>query len=291
MTITRSFSIAIVLAVSAPAFADEPTKEVCLDAHSKGQDARDQGKLSLARKLFLTCAQATCPALVQGDCARFADDMNRMQPSINFAARDGSGVDLPDTVVYVDDVLVKSRLDDGKPFDVDPGKHVVRFVHAGKDQVMSVVVGTGERGRLVSALFGAPPPPAGATLAYQPPKPPPPKTTHATGSKLVIGAGSVLAGGGAALGVLGLLRVPSNCSISTHQCAAPPGDKSFKDAHDAVQLSNIGWITAGVGVAAIAGGVLWYVKSAHTEGKEELHGMVAPWISRDGAGIALVSPL
>src|SRR5262249_7996979 len=148
--------------------------------------------------------------------------------------------------------------DDGKTFDVDPGKHVVRFVHGGKDQVMSVVVGTGERGRLVSALFGAPPPP-GATLAYQPPKPPPPKTRPAAGSKLVIGAGSVLRGGGAALGVIGLLRVPGNCSVSTHQCAAPPSDKSFKAAHDAVQLSNIGWITAGAGVAAIAGGVYWYM--------------------------------
>jgi hypothetical protein len=293
MTHTRILRIAIALGIScAPitALAEEPTKEVCLDAHSRGQDARDQGKLSLARKLFLTCAQPSCPQLVQGDCARFADDLNRMQPSINFAARDGGGVDLPDTSVYVDDILVKSRLDDGRPFDVDPGKHVVRFVHAGKDQVMSVVVGTGERGRLVSAVFGAPAPPPGATLSYTPPKPPPPRTLHAGGSKLVIGTGSVLAAGGAALGIVGILRVPGNCSISTHQCAAPPGDKSFADAHSAVQLSNIGWIAAGVGVAAIAGGVYWYVKSGHKEVREE-HGMVAPWISPDGAGIALVSPL
>ena len=56
----------------------EPSREACLDSHSRGQDAKEQGKLSLARKLFLTCAQASCPALVQGDCARFVDDLGRL---------------------------------------------------------------------------------------------------------------------------------------------------------------------------------------------------------------------
>ena len=85
--------IAVVLALSATASAGDLTKEACLDAHSKGQDAKEAGKLSLARKLFLTCAQSSCPSLVQGDCARFADDLSRLQPTVSFAARDSNGAD------------------------------------------------------------------------------------------------------------------------------------------------------------------------------------------------------
>ncbi len=84
-------AMALVLVGASSAFAGDLTKEECVDAHSKGQDAKEQGKLSLARKLFLTCAQTSCPSVVQGDCARFADDLSRMQPSMTFAARDGSG--------------------------------------------------------------------------------------------------------------------------------------------------------------------------------------------------------
>ena len=70
--------IAVLLAIACRLpRAGDLTKEECVDAHSKGQDAKEQGKISLARKLFLTCAQSSCPNLVQGDCARFADELSR----------------------------------------------------------------------------------------------------------------------------------------------------------------------------------------------------------------------
>ena len=40
----------------------EISKETCLESHSRAQDAKEQGKLSLARKLFMTCAQSACPS-------------------------------------------------------------------------------------------------------------------------------------------------------------------------------------------------------------------------------------
>src|ERR1700688_4967853 len=108
MTLARHvLAVATALACTGSrARAGELTKEECLDAHSRGQDAKEQNKLSLARKLFLSCAQPACPSLVQGDCARFADDLSRVQPSVSFVARDSAGADLPDTTVYVDDMLV-----------------------------------------------------------------------------------------------------------------------------------------------------------------------------------------
>ena len=284
---TSRAALAIGSLLASPLASANPTKEACIDAHSRGQDAKEQGKLSLARKLFLTCAQASCPALVQGDCARFTDDLTRLQPTLSFVARDAGGRDLSDTSVYVDDVLVATRLDDGKARDVDPGKHTVRFSHAGEDQVVTVVVGAGEKGRTVSATFGAPasdpsgtgapsPPGRGGAGAPRPARPP--------GAKVLAGAGAALALGGTVLGIVGLLRVPSNCSIGTHQCAAPPGDPSLEAAGSAITLANFGFVSASLGVAAAVGGVLWYVKGAKQPAERNL---IAPWFAPGAAGLAV----
>lgn len=283
--------IAVMLASSSASFADPISKEECLDAHSKGQDAKDSGKLSLARKLFMTCAQSACPSLVQGDCARFADDLGRLQSSLSFVARDGSGTDLPDTTVYVDDVLVATRLDDGRPHDIDPGKHTIKFTNAGKDQVTTVVVGAGEKGRTISVTFGAPPAPNGATSAMTRPLPPPgPTTTHPAGAKWLMIGGGVAAVGGIALGVVGLLGVPSNCSIGSGHCAAPPGDPVFNDASSSMQLANYGWILTGVGAAAVIGGTVWYFKGSKTV-KETNSVSIIPVLSPTTAGVSLSGSL
>jgi len=285
---TKTLLVALI-AISVPAFAG-PSKDECVDAYSRGQDAKEAGKLSLARKLFLTCAQASCPQLVQGDCARFTDELSRMQPSISLVARDTNGADLPDTTVYVDDVLMVTRLDDGKPHEIDPGKHVVKFTNAGRDRVVTVVIGAGEQGRTVAATFDAPQSaaPARAQLSLQQdvarPKPAGPRTTHPGGSKVLIYGGAALAIGGTALGIFELTRVPGNCSVSTHQCAAPPGDPSIAAARSAMQDANIGWMVGAVGVAALAGGITWYVTGAKTH-KE--HMALAPWATSTAGGLAV----
>lgn len=284
-------AITLVIATgSAPAFADELSKEACIDSHSRGQDAREQGKISLARKLFLSCAQSTCPSLVQGDCARFADDLTRQQPTLAFVSRDATGADLPDTTVYVDGVLTVTRLDDGKAHDVDPGAHTIKFIHGTKDQTMTIVVGAGEKGRSVAATFGDP---AVASAVASPGKVArihtAPKATHPFGAKVAIGLGTVMVLGGSALGIVGMMRVPDNCSLSSHQCAAPPGDQSFSDASSAIRLSNIGWITGAVGLATVAGGVVWYIGGKKSPKEDNV--VAAPWMTSDSAGFAVMGKL
>lgn len=290
---TWTYAVLLVsLCASAPADAEDVSKEVCIDSHSRGQDAREANKLTLARKLFLTCAQASCPSLVQGDCARLADELARIQPSLNFAARDARGMDLPGTSVFVDDVLVTTRLDDGKAHDVDPGKHVIKFVRAGEQKVVPIIVSTGERGRTISVTFGAPDaeflPAQPLTNAPRRPRGP----ARPLGSKLLVGGGAGLVAGGIALGVLGLSRVPDNCSSDTRECIAPPGDPSLREAERAMQLANVGWLVGGVGVAALAGGLVWYV----TSGKRSEHEratrpettsrVITPWLSPTGGGLS-----
>lgn len=283
------FAIALVISLgTAPAFADELSKEACIDAHSKGQDAKEQGKLSLARKLFLSCAQSSCPSLVQGDCARFADDLTRLQPSLSFVARDAAGGDLPDTSVYIDGMLTVTQLGDGRAHDIDPGPHTIKFVHGTKDQTMTIVVGAGEKGRTVSVTFGERAAAASANAKPARTKTAP-QTKHPAGAKAVIGLGAALVLGGGALGIFGLTQIPSNCSFSTHECAAPPGDKSFSDASSAVHLTNLGWITGAVGIAAVAGGIVWYVGGKKTEKEQNV--VATPWVTPEAAGFAVMGHL
>lgn len=294
MSFSKIALVATVLAGSSLAYADGLTKEECVDAHSRGQDAKEQNKLSLARKLFLTCAQPACPTLVQGDCARFADELTRMQPSITFAARDGAGADLPDTTVYIDGALIVTRLD-GAAHDVDPGSHTVKFQNGSKEQVITVVIGSGEKGRTVAATFGSPVIPsapaaaARADLAVH--RAPAERTTHPTGAKALIIGGAAFTVGGAALGVIGILRVPSNCQLSTHQCAAPPGDASIANAASAVKMTDYGWAIGITGVVALAAGTYWYMSGAKKETDREEHVAVMPWLAPTGGGLALTGAL
>lgn len=264
----------IILFAASTAYADEPSKEQCVDAHSRGQDAKANGQLTLAKKLFFSCAQSACPAIVQSDCARFADDLGRMQPSLSFAARDGAGADLPDTTVYVDDQLVATRLDDGKPHEVDPGKHTVRFEHAGKSTTETVVVGTGEQGRAVVATFRAPGQKAIATTQDSV------VVRHPAGSKIAIYSGLGLMAVGAGLGLWGMMSVPGNCSIGEHTCAAAPGDPVFDKASSGMRTMDIGMVVGGVGIAALAGGLFWYLTGAHSDHE------VVPWASGNSAGVS-----
>ncbi len=285
--------IAACLFASSAAFAGELSKEECVDAHSRGQDAKEQNKLSLARKLFLTCAQPACPALVQGDCARFADELGRMQPSITFVARDGNGADLPDTTVYVDGVLIVTRLD-GSAHDVDPGSHTVKFQSGSKEQNVTVVIGSGEKGRTVIATFGsptpAPGPAAGAKADLALHRAPVERTTHPRGAKALLVTGVALTAGGAALGVVGLLRVPGNCSLSTHQCAAPPGDPSIATASSAAKMVDWGWGVGIAGVVTLAAGTYWYMSGAKHETVDR-EVAVTPWLAPNGGGLVLTGAL
>jgi len=295
MIATRVLVLAV-LATSSVAYADL-TKEQCVDAHSRGQDAKEAGHLSLARKLFLQCAQSACPSIVQGDCARFADELNRLQPSVTLSARDGQGADLPDTTVYIDDVLVATRLDDGRPHDIDPGKHVFKFSNGGKDEIVTVVIGAGEQGRAVIATFGsaaAPVGPAagGTTALHAQAAVAEPKMVHPFVPKLVMWGGAGLAVVGFAFGTFELTRIPSQCSLGDHVCLATPGDPVYNQAHSAVSNANIGWIVGGLGTAAFVGGLVWYIKTGHMVTPGETGPVsVTPWFSGDGGGLAVSGSL
>jgi len=263
------------------------TKEECLDAHGHGQDLREAGRLTAARQTFLACAQSSCPALIQADCARFSEELDRLVPSVSFAARDPGGVDLPDTTVYVDDQPVAMRLDDGKSYDLDPGKHSVRFVHDGRETAVTVVLDQGEKGRSIVATFAD-----AAALAHSMPALPPlaAQSRRPVAPLFVAGLGAAAAVAGGVLVAIGLKDLPASCSIDSRQCVAPPGDPSIEQAHHAVGLANLGLGVGGGGAALLVGGVVWYfLQPAHPRPEQERGARAVPWVGDRSGGIDLAA--
>jgi hypothetical protein len=299
--VRRSFAIAAVAAAvglpsftSAPAWAapkdKEKDKDECVDAHSRGQDLREKGQLTRARQVFLSCAQSSCPGLIQGDCARFGEDLDRLVPTVSFTARDAKAVDLPSTSVYVDDTLVATRLDDGKSYNVDPGKHIVRFVHDGKETTITAVLTQGEKGRVLIATFIDRTSTSSPTPTDTPAPTPQPKRPIFPLVVAGIGA-AAMATGGVLLG-LGLHQVPSSCSMSSKECAAAPGDPAVADAQSGTSLANVGLGVGLGGAAMLIGGVVWYLVQPATLPTEPTraafaHPLVTPFIGKGSGGVAV----
>ncbi len=262
-------------------------KEECLDAHGHGQDLREAGRLTAARQTFLACAQSACPALIQSDCARFGEELERLVPTVSFAARDPNGADLPDTQVFVDDQPVATRLDDGKSYDLDPGKHAVRFVHERRETSVTVVLNQGEKGRSVLATFAD-----AAVAARAMPSLPPPSAPakRPSGPLWVAGLGAAATAAGAVLVVLGVKEIPTQCSMGSRTCVAPPGDPSFDQAHRGIGLVNLG-LGVGVGGAAVlTGGLVWYLLEPSRPPVEAARGpRVAPWLGDRAGGVDISS--
>jgi hypothetical protein len=126
----RLGAAALVLALgilgAGTARAQSITKQECIDAFTDAQHHRESGKLAQARKELRLCASDACPALLHNDCLTWLADVEHLVPSVVFAARDVDGHDLLDASVSIDGEVLASPLD-GRPVDVDPGEHVVRF--------------------------------------------------------------------------------------------------------------------------------------------------------------------
>lgn len=303
--VRSSLVFASILLVAPMASAAPPSKEECVEAHGKGQDAREAGQFTQAGKLFITCAQSTCPALVQSDCARFADEIARLQPTVTFAARDSAQNDLPETSVFIDGTQVATRLGDGKAHDLDPGRHDVRFVHAGKEVTLNVVVNQGEKGRGLVGIFPASPTAAPAppttvgvmTPTTTLPTPLPaskPEMKRGGGPLVIVGLGAAaMIAGGVLVGV-GLGKVPASCSLSTNQCAAPPNDPAFATAKSGVSMANAGGVVGGIGGAALIGSLIWYFAQtphAVAPATGSLTRSLAPWVGPQGAGLSFSGAL
>jgi hypothetical protein len=184
-------------AVNAPeSSTDSDPIQACVAAHAVSRDALQQQTLLQVRNELRQCAAEGCPIAIRSECAEWLTLAERQVPTLVFSATTGRG-DVDSAKVFVDGQLVTERLD-GRPLEAQLGPHAVVFeLPDGRRQELRIVVGIGEKDRIVRAEFLPPPAPPLPT--------PPPPTSSKTTAALPPPAPS---GGQRDLGVvLGLLSI------------------------------------------------------------------------------------
>lgn len=129
-----------------------PSIPECITQHRTAQELRQEGRLLEASRHFKECLHPACSAPLRAECARVLDEVEAEIPSIVVAARSGQG-DLLDVSVYDGDTLLTKRLD-GRPIELDPGAHQLRFEAPRHSSVThTVMLRVGERNRLLDVVL------------------------------------------------------------------------------------------------------------------------------------------
>lgn len=215
----------------------------CGAAYEQGQELRRQDKLSAAREQLMICEQ-TCPKTLTADCTRWRQEVEALMPTVRLRASDGQGHPV-DARVLMDGTLLLDKLVDA-PVAVDSGEHTFRFESAsGLTTEVHVSLHGAERGREIEGVLApaSPPAPAVAPPGKLPPVP--------TVSWVLAAVGGVGLGLGAVLSVKGHIDASHLQSTCAPSCA--PGEV------DSIATQyTVGWVGAGIGVAALAAAVvLW----------------------------------
>jgi hypothetical protein len=244
------------------AVAITPTVAQCLSTSEQGQADRDEGRYKRARDAFVSCSNDACPVVVRRDCLKWLSELDASAPTIVFVARDERGADLGDVTVRVDGEVLTTRLD-GKPINVDPGRHELEMEAAGRRASrMAIIVNAGERSRIVQVrLDAAEPPPS-----PRPPPPPPPEQTPAAPAPRVPVASIILGGAGAlSVGVAAYLWLSARSDLDALENSPCAVTKSC-DASDVRSVRArlvVGDVLALAGLAAIgAGAWLWLTRAS-----------------------------
>jgi hypothetical protein len=138
---------ALAALVGAPPAAAAPSADACLAAHTSAQQLRKLGKLEAAHRELLVCAAPTCPQLVAADCTTWVAEVERDIPSILPVVRDRSGREISRVRVRVDGEVVRPLID-GRPIELDPGSHTIRFEpEEGEPVEVELLARVGEKNR------------------------------------------------------------------------------------------------------------------------------------------------
>lgn len=220
-------------------------REQCASAADQAQQLRDEGKYRRAREQLLVCARDVCPAPIKRDCLEWLTQVENTAPTVVFGAKEGAK-DLSDVKVFVDGVAVTDRLD-GKPIQMDLGKHTVKFEFQGQTKEEDIIIGAGQKNRNVTMTFGAPAAPVA-------PVTPPPGQASKEGSLvpafIVGGIGVVALGSFAVFGLGG----KSDVSDLEKSCKPNCPESDVDSARTKLIIADI---SLGVGIVAL--GVATYM--------------------------------
>jgi hypothetical protein len=218
-----------------------------------------------AREKLLLCTSPVCPRAIRVDCARWLAEVEAATPSLVVLAKDKLGHDIGDLRVTIDDgAVVLSKLD-GQPIPLDPGRHVLRYERSGESPAEDwVVLGTGEKNRILSLSVVQPNDVAGLPSAMPPPSlptepPSSPRRFTVPIPALILGA--VAVAGIASFTYFGV-RAQSELSRLRSSGCAPHCQPSEVDAARRNAIVADISLSAAVLTAAVA---LWVALAPHAE--------------------------
>ena len=286
-----AMTIAMLLFVSAPANAADV--EQCMTASQRGQAARAEGHLRVARDNFGVCTSDTCPAVIRRDCARWQEELSAAIPTVVLSAKDSSGRDLIDVTASIDGSVVAEKLD-GKAIAVDPGAHTMKFEVKDRPPVeQQALIREGEKIRVISVTIPDVTPAPGKDPAKTEPVTPPPETErkHTVYPWIVVGVGAVALGVGAVIFATAP-DLPPTCNADTRRCSAIPNETPDQsaaragDAKDSQRRPPQGLVLGGAGLLLIAGGLIWhFVEPTGPAKTAKLQW--SPWASTSSGGLAV----
>lgn len=208
---------------------------VCIGASERAQQLRSDGKLVAAKVSFLACAEDDCPAAVKKDCAKALEELAPVIPSVIIAVREADGTDAdPSRLKVTIDGVVEPDTVGGRSVQIDPGAHHVHVDTPRGPMNLDFVAREGEVHRTLTLQL-----PARDAAARPPPGPVvDPSASEADGHTVapwvIFGIGAAALAGGTVAIVIGESSVgPSNATTA-------------------------GAIAAGVGLVAIAVGLVWH---------------------------------
>ena len=252
--------VAVMLLWPGASSAQSVTKDQCISAYTDAQHLREGGELLSARTRLRVCASDSCPVLLQKDCSRWLTEVEGLVPSVVLGVRDAEGRDLLEVVVALDGHVLVTRLD-GRPIDVDPGEHVVRFESAGYEVIeQRVLFREGEKARSLSVTLKpvagrAPDAPLSGAVGHGPDggsaqRVPSEGTRPIPTATWILGGVGVL--GFATAGVTGLIDLPTWNRCHSGGCA--PSDKSFSDS-----LNIVGDVALAVGGVSLLAAAYFFI--------------------------------
>jgi hypothetical protein len=240
--------------VSREARADSVVQ--CASAADQAQQLRDDGHYAQARSQFLLCASAACPAPIKRDCLEWINQLESATPTIVLEAK-ADGFDVEDVSVRIDDVLVASKLD-GKPLQLDPGKHLATFERGGQRREQAFMLGAGQKNRTVGVAFNSPSSrveaPSKSSVSFGA-KPPPPRTSYVL-PIIATGVGAV------ALAVFGYAGLTGRADVSDLDLCKPRcASASVDDARTTFLVADISLL---IGAIAMSAATYFFVRPLTT---------------------------
>lgn len=294
-------SVGFAFAVAPGLAAADMTKAQCIEANTKSQDLRRDGKLTEAREQLRKCVEHACPRMVRDDCTKRLDDLEKAQPTLIFDVKDAKGADVIDVRVNVDGRLLVDHLD-GSPLKVDPGVHAFSFEVAGQPPVVDqVLVREGETARhesVVIATLNKPAPApaassAGADAATAPGSGADTAASRGLGTQRAIG---LVVGGvgvaGLAAGTVFWLLGSSAWSNAKQACGGNPSactdvNTATSDRNTATTDATVAMVSYIAGGALLAAGAVLFLTGAPRESAPAASFVVAPSVGPRSAGLVL----